>query len=112
MGSIDDFPAQNPADPIQDAAEAEFEKAVRNVKLFGVQKPDRHDYGSDYQLEVRERFQTTNFRVHVQLKGNTAQANSDGSVSVEVARSNLNYLLAVGRILPAWHRPIDLRLAF
>ena len=37
--------------------------------------------------------QATNVRVHVQLKGTERALNSDGSLSVEVRRTNPNYLL-------------------
>ncbi len=37
--------------------------------------------------------QATNVRVHVQLKGTQRALNADGSLSVEVRRTNLNYLL-------------------
>jgi hypothetical protein len=38
----------------------------------------------------------TNVRVHVQLKGTERELNADGSLSVEVRRTNLNYLLMQG----------------
>jgi hypothetical protein len=52
------------------------------------------DFGVDVALEVVADGAATNFRSHVQLKGRTGvAANADGSYSVPVQTSNLNYLL-------------------
>jgi tetratricopeptide (TPR) repeat protein len=110
MRSIDDFPTQNPAQPIQDDAEAAFEASLQRVGLFGCQHKDRRDYGSDYQLEVIDGNARTNFRVHVQLKGSTESANADGSISVSVARTNLNYLLSPSSSIYVCHRHSDGKL--
>ena len=111
MGTVDDFPTENPAQPIQDAAEAAFEAALKRVGLFSYQqKGDRRDYGSDYQLEVLDGNARTNFRVHVQLKGSTDTANADGSVSVSVARTNLNYLMSPSSSIYVYHRHSDGKL--
>lgn len=93
MGDLDDFPPQNPVQHIEDNAEAAFEAALRLGSLFAWQQRDRRDFGTDYQLEVLDRGQRTNFRVHVQLKGTDAVPNADGSFSISVPRTNLNYLL-------------------
>lgn len=94
MGSIDDLPPQNPAQWIQDKAEAAFEAALRsNGQIFDHQQRDRRDYGTDYQLELIDRGQRTNLRVHVQLKGTDCEPNADGSISISVPRTNLNYLI-------------------
>jgi hypothetical protein len=60
---------------------------------FIIQASDRKDYGTDCQIEVVAGGQATNARVHVQLKCTERSLNSDGSLSVEVQRTNLNYLL-------------------
>ncbi len=60
---------------------------------FILQRADRKDYGTDCEIEVVDREQATNVRVHVQLKGTERPLNADGSLSIEVSRSNLNYLL-------------------
>jgi len=107
VGSIDDFPIQNPAQPIQDGAEAAFEAALQATRLFSYQRKDRNDYGSDYQLEVIDGSARTNVRIHVQLKGTTDPAKADGSTSVTVARRNLNYLLTHSDSLYVCHRSSD-----
>jgi hypothetical protein len=59
---------------------------------FILQRADRKDYGTDCEVEVVEQGQATNVWVHVQLKGTERVLNADGSLSIEVSRSNLNYL--------------------
>ena len=93
MGSLDDLPVHHPAHSTQVQAEDAFESEIQRVGLFARQHKDHADYGSDYQLEVIDRGQRTNIRIHVQLKGTTDAANADGSISISVARTNLNYLL-------------------
>lgn len=107
MGSIDDFPTQNPAQAIQDRAEAAFEAALQAMGLFSFQQKDRRDYGSDYQLEAVDGPARTNIRIHVQLKGTTEPVNADGSSSVSVSRRNLNYLLVHSHSLYVCHRDPD-----
>ena len=52
------------------------------------------DYGVDGSLEVKVADRMTNIRSQVQMKSTgEAKANSDGSISLEVNTSNLNYLL-------------------
>jgi tetratricopeptide (TPR) repeat protein len=60
---------------------------------FILQASDRKDYGTDCQVEVVAGGQATNVRVHVQLKGTEQSLNADGSLSISVERTNLNYLL-------------------
>lgn len=107
MINIDDFPIQNPAQPIQDRAEAAFEAALQAAGLFSFQQKDRRDYGSDYQLEALDGSARTNIRVHVQLKGTSEPVNADGTTSVTVARRNLNYLLVHSHSIYVCHRDPD-----
>lgn len=94
MGSLDDLPTRHPTHVLDDRAVKAFTDAVQEVGKFFVQQTDRKDYGTDLQLEVGIGESATNVRVHVQLKGTEEDANADGSVSVQVERTNLNYLLA------------------
>ncbi len=70
-----------------------FEKRLQESGVFIHQGPDRKDYGTDCQIEVVDNGAVTNARVHVQLKGTEKALNADDSLSVEVRRTNLNYLL-------------------
>lgn len=106
MSSLDDLPQRDSTHDIEAAAETAFRAAVEACKLFVVQRADRNDYGTDIQIEARDGRAMTNFRAHVQLKGTGASSNEDGSVSVSVARTNLNYLLAqVDSIYVCYHLP-------
>jgi tetratricopeptide (TPR) repeat protein len=92
MPSFDDLPQRPSAHDTEGAAENAFAAAIEACDLF-LQQKDRSDYGTDLQIEARQGASMTNLRVHVQLKGTEKPANVDGSISIEVARANLNYLL-------------------
>ncbi|WP_428307960.1 DUF4365 domain-containing protein [Lacipirellula sp.] len=104
--SLDDLPARDSNSELAALAESVFELAVAELAQFAVQKKDRNDYGSDFQLEAQHSGGMTNYRVHVQLKGTRAKGNRDGSVSVSIARKNLNYLLRQAHsIYVCYHEP-------
>lgn len=93
MNDLNDLPRRDKNHQIEAQAEAAFLSAVASSGAFFAQVPDRRDYGSDIQLEVADQGRATNIRVHVQLKGTEKALNSDGSVSIEISRANLNYLM-------------------
>jgi hypothetical protein len=92
MNSSDALPQRGSTHDTAETAEQAFNLAVHARNLFLIQTRDRLDYGTDVQLEARQGSAVTNIRVHVQLKGTEKPANSDASVSIAVARANLNYL--------------------
>ena len=69
-------------------------KLISQSEDFICQGADRKDYGTDCQIEVVHGGQATNVRVHVQVKGTESELKADGSISIEIGRANLNYLLA------------------
>jgi tetratricopeptide (TPR) repeat protein len=93
MSHFDELPARNRSHQIEDEALVAFNTRLVDSRCFIIQASDRKDYGTDCQIEVVAGGQATNARVHVQLKGTERSLNSDGSLSVEVQRTNLNYLL-------------------
>ena len=93
MTHFDDLPRRHRNHQIEDEAITAFQKRLTESGAFFLQAPDRKDYGTDCQIEVVANGQATNARVHVQLKGTEKALNTDGSLSVEVHRTNLNYLL-------------------
>ena len=93
MSHFDELPRRDRNHEIEDEAIAAFLKRLTESGAFISQVSDRKDYGTDCQIEAVDSGQTTNARVHVQLKGTEKALNADGSLSVEVHRSNLNYLL-------------------
>jgi hypothetical protein len=106
--SLDDFPTRDDKSELATRAENAFEQAIARLGHFVIQGRDRHDYGTDFQLEAKNAGGMTNYRVHVQLKGTTKGANRDGSVSIPVARQNLNYLLSqANSIFLCYHEPSE-----
>jgi hypothetical protein len=93
MSHFDELPRRDRNHEIEDEAAAAFQKRLTESGAFILQVSDRKDYGTDCQIEVMADGQATNVRVHVQLKGTERPLNADGSLSVEVRRTNLNYLL-------------------
>ena len=91
---LDDFPTRDSNSELAAQAEVAFEHAVIAAGHFVVQQRDRHDYGTDFQLDAKHSGGMTNFRVHAQLKGTDKAANKDGSISISVTRTNLNYMLS------------------
>jgi tetratricopeptide (TPR) repeat protein len=106
--SIDDFPNRDSNSELATLAESKFEAAVVRSNCLLVQRQDRKDYGTDFQLEATINGGATNFRVHVQLKGTAKKSNRDGSISISVERTNLNYLLSQSNsIYVCYHAPTD-----
>ncbi len=104
--SLDDFPTRDGNSELAAHAQAVFEHAIVEARQFVVQQADRCDYGTDFQLEAKHSGGMTNFRVHVQLKGTDKAANKDGSISISVARTNLNYMLSQpGSVYVCYHSP-------
>lgn len=93
MDPLDDLPKRHKNHVIESKAEAAFQNLLSTSEDFLLQVSDRKDYGTDCQIEVVDHGCATNVRIHVQLKGTEEAGNVDGSVSVEIRRSNLNYLL-------------------
>ncbi|MFJ6322021.1 MULTISPECIES: DUF4365 domain-containing protein [unclassified Rhizobium] len=93
LDHLDDLPKRDPNHVTEEKAETAFQGRLMKSGRFILQRADRKDYGTDCEIEVVEQAQATNVRVHVQLKGTERALNADGSLSIEVSRSNLNYLL-------------------
>lgn len=93
MSHFDELPRRDRNHEIEDKAITAFQMRMNESNAFFLQVTDRKDYGTDCQIEVKADGRATNARVHVQLKGTERALNADGSLSVEVRRTNLNYLL-------------------
>lgn len=106
--SLDDFPNRDENSELATLAESKFEAVIAGANRFIIQRQDRNDYGTDFQLEATSNSSATNFRVHVQLKGTAKKPNRDGSISISVDRTNLNYLLSQSNsIYVCYHAPTD-----
>ncbi|PPJ45405.1 tetratricopeptide repeat protein [Rhizobium sp. KAs_5_22] len=109
---LNDLPKRDTNNEIERRAQRVFRSFVDDSESFFIQTPDTKDFGTDYQLEALENGSATNVRVHVQLKGTTKNANSDGSITIGVERSNLNYLMVQRySFYVCYHLPSD-RLLF
>ncbi|VVN43186.1 DUF4365 domain-containing protein [Pseudomonas fluorescens] len=93
MDHFNNLPTRHKNHVTESKAEAAFQSFLSSSEYFVLQTQDRKDYGTDCQIEVIDHESATNVRIHVQLKGTEGSVNSDGSISVEIRRSNLNYLL-------------------
>lgn len=106
--SLDDFPTRDNNSELAALAESKFDRVVVEAGQFVVQQKDRCDYGTDFQIEATQSGDMTNYRVHVQVKGTNKTANRDGSISISVARKNLNYMLSQANSLyVCYHAPTD-----
>ncbi len=114
MSSFDSLPRRIRNHALEDEAEAAFQALISRSANFVFQGSDRKDYGTDCQIEVVEDEQVTNVRLHVQLKGTECDLNADGSLSIAVERTNLNYLIAQPySFYVAYHVPTkSLRVSF
>ena len=114
MSHFDDLPKRDRNRAIEEKAEAAFQTLISQSEDFIPQGADPKDYGTDCQIEVVQQGQPTNVRVHVQLKGTESELKSDGSVCIEINRTNLNYLLAQPySFYVCYHVPSDsLRVSF
>ena len=106
--SLDDFPARDNNSELAVLAESKFEQSVVDAGQFVVQQRDRRDYGTDFQIEATQSGGMTNYRVYAQLKGTHRAANRDGSISISVDRTNLNYMLSqANSIYVCYHAATD-----
>lgn len=109
MDYLDDFPKRDQNHVNDTMAKTAFEAFIASSDVVLKQGSDDNDYGSDYQLEIVHDGMATNVRLQVQLKGTAADLNADGSVSISVKRSNLNYLLmSPGSLYVCFHIPTNM----
>lgn len=108
MSPFDDLPRRDVRHVIEEKAEAAFQAILAENGRLLLQRADRKDYGIDCQIEVISGDQATNARIHVQLKGTERELNADGSLSIDVSRTNLNYLLMHPHsVYVAYHLPTE-----
>ncbi len=93
MNPFDELPKRDRNHEIDEIATAAFRRRLVESGAFVLQSVDQKDYGSDCQIEVVDSGTATNARIQVQLKGTERPLNADGSVSVEINRTNFNYLM-------------------
>lgn len=96
-----DLPLANPNEELETISNNYF-KPLFNVSKFEIRSEDFRDKGIDFHLEIKKSSKHTNFRFAVQLKAtDSPKVNDDGSVSLQLNTSNINYLLNTG--MPAYY---------
>lgn len=104
MSHLDDLPKRDSNRGLQEQSETAFQTVISECGEFVVQSEDKYDYGTDYLIEATDVGAMTNVRVHVQLKGTGCKKNADGSLSLSIDRTNLNYLtMQPGSIFVCYH---------
>jgi len=72
-------------------------KPLFDINRFEIRSEVFRDKGLDFQIEIKKSSKYTNFRFAVQLKSTKQKhPNIDGSISVQIQTSNINYLLNLG----------------
>ena len=112
MSHLDDLPKRGDNRRLQEQSETAFQAEIIAAQELVIQSRQSYDYGTDYDIETVDGEVMTNVHVHVQLKGTMSPKNSDGSVSISVKRTTLNYLaMAFGSIFVCYHVPSKKLLA-
>ncbi|MDE2833664.1 MAG: DUF4365 domain-containing protein [Bacteroidota bacterium] len=93
MSHFDELPRRSESQRTEGISRSAFHSAVTEYGLFEI-KAENLDYGIDFELEaVDNRYQVTNARAAVQLKGTKCRLKENGSVAVRIKLRNLNYIL-------------------
>jgi len=92
-----DLPLANPNEDLETISR-NFIRPLFDVVLFEVREEHYRDKGIDFSIEVKKGGKYTNFRCNVQLKATESiKANADGSYSMQLDTSNIQYLLNSGQ---------------
>lgn len=96
-----DLPLVNPNEELETVSN-NFFKPLFDVSKFEIRSEDFRDKGIDFHIEIKKASKHTNFRFAVQLKAtDNLKTNDDGTVSLQLNTSNINYLLNTG--MPAYY---------
>lgn len=91
-----DLPLTNPNEELETISRNKF-KPLFDITLFEIRSEDYRDKGIDFHIEIKKSKKYTNFRFAIQLKATDVKDfNNDGSISVQINTSNINYLLNFG----------------
>ncbi|TKK64369.1 DUF4365 domain-containing protein [Ilyomonas limi] len=96
-----DLPSTNPNEELETISN-HFFKPLFDVKKFEIHSIEFRDKGVDFQIEIKKAAKHTNFHFAVQLKAtDSKEVNKDGSISLQLYTSNINYLL--NNTMPAYY---------
>jgi hypothetical protein len=87
------LPQVNPNEELETIS-SNFFRHLFDITNFEIRSQEFRDKGIDFQIEIKKLQKFTGFRFAVQLKATASKPiNSDGSISVQIYTSNINYLL-------------------
>lgn len=96
-----DLPLANSNEELETISKNHF-RPLLDVTKFEIRSEDFRDKGIDLHIEIKRSNKYINFRFVVQLKATeTKKANNDGSISLQIYTSNINYLL--NNVMPAYY---------
>ena len=96
-----DLPLANTNEDLETISKNRFYPLL-DVTKFEIRSEDLRDKGIDLHIELKKANKYTNFRFVVQLKATDSKlANKDGSISLQIHTSNINYLL--NNPMPAYY---------
>jgi len=96
-----DLPLANSNEDLETISKNHFYPLL-DVSRFEIRSEDFRDKGIDLHIEIKKANRYTNFRFVVQLKATDSKlANKDGSISLQIYTSNINYLL--NNSMPAYY---------
>lgn len=91
-----DLPLISPEESLETLSTNKF-KPLFDEEKFEIRSELFRDKGLDFQIELKKLKKYTNFRFAVQLKATEKKLpNTDGSISIQILTSNINYLLNLG----------------
>lgn len=96
-----DLPLVNPNEELETISK-NLLRPLLDVTKFEIRSEDLRDKGIDLHIEIKKSNKHTDFRFVVQLKAtDSKKANIDGSISLQIYTSNINYLL--NNPMPAYY---------
>src|SRR5882724_10310058 len=88
-----DLPLSNPNEELETISK-QLLMPLFDASRFEIRPEDVRDKGIDLHIELKTPTKHSNFRLVIQLKAtDSKKANADGTISLQIQRSNLNYLL-------------------
>lgn len=96
-----DLPLANSNEEIETISKNLF-RSLLDVTKFEIRSEDLRDKGIDLNIEIKKSNKHTDFRFVAQLKAtDSKKTNKDGSISLQIYTSNINYLL--NNPMPAYY---------
>ncbi|MGZ7136382.1 MAG: DUF4365 domain-containing protein, partial [Methanobacterium sp.] len=108
MGSLANMhlPFVNTKEELEQISKNKF-RPLFDVSLFEIREETK-DKGIDYIIELKKSGKYSGFKFNIQLKAtNSIKQNKDGSYSLQIETSNINYLL--NSAIPSYYILYDMK---